>query len=58
MFIMFCGGWIVVWGGLVFIGSVWILLDEVGVKGKEIIYKYGYKVGLNLNKKLLFYLIS
>lgn len=38
MFIMFCGGWIVVWGGLVFIGSVWILLDEVGVKGKEIKY--------------------
>lgn len=48
--IMFCGGWTVVWGGSVLIGSAWTSLDEAGAKGKEIIYKYGHKAGLNLNK--------
>lgn len=50
MFIMFCGGWIVVWGGLVVIGLVWILLDEVGVKGKEIKY---VKLYINMDIKLV-----
>lgn len=49
---MFCGGWIVVWGGLVFIGSVWILLDEVGVKGKEIKYVKLYMY-INMDIKLV-----
>lgn len=52
MFIMFCGGWIVVWGGLVFIGLVWILLDEVGVKGKEIKYVKLYMY-INMDIKLV-----
>lgn len=59
--IMFCGGWTVVWGGSVLIGSAWTSLDEAGAKGKEIkhvIYKYGHKAGLNLNKKLSLHLIS
>lgn len=48
--IMFCGGWTVVWGGSVLIGSAWTSLDEAGAKGKEIKHVKPY---INMDIKLV-----
>lgn len=48
--IMFCGGWTVVWGGSVLIGSACTSLDEAGPKGKEIKHVL---IDINMNVKLV-----